>query len=240
VKIIVLGASVASVVMLTACGSPRLVVHGDGAAPAPLAAHQISHDRNGVVAATLEVVSGATTIDVALGDTGGKLFQATTPPDSGLLPQAVVSGSHVSMSLASAGPPGVSALTVVLDPDVVWTVNIDGGATSDVVDGHLGKLAGVTIAAGATSIELTLPSPSGTTTVHETGGASRFVVHAAGTFPAQVRFSGGGGSAVIDGASHSGISGGTAFTPSGWAGAADRYDIEMDAGVSSFTLDRSA
>jgi hypothetical protein len=192
------------------------------------------------MAATLDLVSGATSINVEVGNTGGKLFQATTPAASGLLPQAVVTGSHVSLSLANAGSPGVSALMVVLDRDVVWTVNLDGGATSDVVDGRLGKLAAVTIAAGATSIELTLPAPSGTTTVHETGGASRFVVHAAGTFPAQVRFSGGGGSAVIDGTSHSGIGGGTAFTPTEWATAHDRYDIEMDAGVSSFTLDRSA
>jgi hypothetical protein len=238
VKLVLLAAS--ATLLIAACSGPRFVVSTPDATAVPLAAHQISHDRNGVLAATLDVVSGATTLDVALGNTGGKLFRATTPPESGRLPQAVVSGSRVSVSLANAGSTDVSALTVVLDPDVVWTVNIDGGATSDVVDGHLGKLSAVTIAAGATSIELTLPSPSGTTTVHETGGASRFVVHAAGTFPAQVRFSGGGGSAVIDGLAHSGIGGGTAFTPTGWAGAHDRYDIEMDAGVSSFTLDRSA
>jgi len=238
VKIIVMAALVA--LLGVACSSPHLVVPQSTSPSAPLAAHQISHDRDGLPAATLDVVSGATTIDVAVGDTGGKLFLAATPPDSGLLPDAVVSGARVSLSLANAGSAGSSAVTVTLDPDVLWTVNIDGGATSDVVDARAGKLAAVTIAAGATSIELTLPSPSGTTTVHETGGASRFVVHAEGAFPAQVRFSGGGGSAVIDGTSHSGIAGGTAFTPAGWAAAQDRYDIEMDAGVSSFTLDRSA
>jgi hypothetical protein len=230
----------ASAMVLAGCSSPRLAVPQNATPTARAAAHQISHDRSGVLAATLDVVSGATTIDVAEGATGGKLFLASTPLASGLLPQAVVAGSHVSLNLVSSGSPGASAVTVILDAAVLWTVNIDGGATSDVVDAHAGKLAAVTVAAGATSIEITLPAPAGTTTVHETGGASRFVVHAAGPFPAEVRFSGGGGSAVIDGMSHSGIGGGTVFTATGWETAQNRYDIEMDAGVSSFTLDRSA
>jgi len=49
---------------------------------------------------------------------------------------------------------------------------------------------------------------------------------------------GGGGSATIDGDTHTGISGGTVFTPDGWDGATQRIDVDNTAGVSSFALDR--
>jgi hypothetical protein len=230
--------AVAAVAVLAAgCGSPHLVVPVPPGTPA---AHQISHDRDGATSATLDIVNGATSIDVAMSSIGSKLFTAATPVGSAQLPQAAVSDGHVQLSLPTIGSGDSGAVTVVLNPAVVWTVNIDGGATDDVVDARLGKLTGVTIAAGATSIDLTLPAASGTVTVHETGGASRVAVHVVGILPAQVRFSSGAASAVIDGVAHSGIAGGTAFTPPGWATASNRYDIDMDAGVSSFTLDRSA
>jgi hypothetical protein len=49
---------------------------------------------------------------------------------------------------------------------------------------------------------------------------------------------GGAGSATIDGTVHSGIAGGTVYTPDDWDNATDRYLIDNAAGVSSLTLDR--
>jgi len=49
---------------------------------------------------------------------------------------------------------------------------------------------------------------------------------------------GGAGTATIDGTEHSGIAGGTSYTPDGWDGAADRVDIENTACVGTFTLVR--
>jgi hypothetical protein len=46
-------------------------------------------------------------------------------------------------------------------------------------------------------------------------------------------------SSTIDGAARSGIAGGTVVTPAGWASATNKYDIELDGGVSSFVLDRA-
>ncbi|MFC7760502.1 hypothetical protein ACFQY4_22570 [Catellatospora bangladeshensis] len=43
---------------------------------------------------------------------------------------------------------------------------------------------------------------------------------------------------TVDGVRRSGIAGGTVFTPPGWADAADRYDVDATAGVSTLTVDR--
>ena len=44
--------------------------------------------------------------------------------------------------------------------------------------------------------------------------------------------------ATIDGTAHTGIAGGTVYTPDAWCSGQHRIDIDNTAGVSTFVLDR--
>lgn len=102
-----------------------------------------------------------------------------------------------------------------------------------------GLLTALDFGAGSSRIEATLPVPRGTVPVRMSGGASAFTLRVPPGVATQVRMAGGGGQASIDGIVHTGIPGGTVFTPDDWSTATDRYLVDNTAGVSALTLDRT-
>ena len=142
------------------------------------------------------------------------------------------------VTVSAADAPGSANMAITLSSATRWTLRFAGGGKVHTVDLRGGKVAGVDFVAGVAAIDLTLPEPDGVVVVRMAGGATTFDVHAPTDVPVRVRMTGGGGSAVIDGATRSGIAGGTVIEPAGWADAADRYDIDAVAGVSSLSLDR--
>jgi len=48
----------------------------------------------------------------------------------------------------------------------------------------------------------------------------------------------GAGTVTVDGATRTGVAGGTTITGDGWDGATDRYDVIASGGMSAFTFDR--
>jgi hypothetical protein len=185
------------------------------------------------------VVSGVSSLRVVMADTGRNLFEASSPAGAAVRPVAVTDPTQVRLELVSTGLSGTSEVDVKLSSSVLWQVTVDGGTTDASLDLRGGGVSGVDVVGGTSHLDLAVPAPKGTMTVRESGGVSALALHAAAGVPAQVRFSGGAGSATIDGADRSGIGGGTTVTPAGWVSATNKYDIEMDAGVSSFVLDRS-
>ncbi len=204
----------------------------------PNGTHAVVADRGDLKVADFELASGVTTVVVHSGDLGGGLYRITTPEGAGIVPTAVVSAGHVVVQTASSGVNGPSILDVTLSSAVGWTIHLDGGATSATVDMRNGGLAALDFGAGVSRIDATLPKVNGSLSVRMSGGASEFSVHAPANVPAKVTMAGGGGSATIDGTTHTGIGGGTVFTPDGWDSASQRIDIDNTAGISTFTLDR--
>jgi hypothetical protein len=198
----------------------------------------LTDNRGDLHAADFELASGVTTLIVHSGDIGAALFRITTPAGAGVIPAALVSAGHVVLQLSSANNGGPAIVDVALSSAVSWTVHLDGGATSATVDMKAGGLAALDFGAGVARIDTTVAKPGGTLPVRMSGGASEFTVHAPTGVPARVTMTGGGSSATIDGQTHTGIAGGTAFTPEGWDTANPRIDVDNTAGVSSFTLDR--
>jgi hypothetical protein len=179
-------------------------------AAGPFSAHA---DRAGTQQDEFVLVSGVSSLRVVVADTGKNLVEASSPAGAALRPVVVTDPSQVRLELVSTGLNGPSEVDVQLSSSVLWQVTVDGGTTDASLDLRGGGVSGVDVVGGTTHLDLTVP--------------------------AQVRFSGGAGTATIDGAARSGISGGTTVTPSGWVAATNKYDIELDAGVSSFVLDRS-
>jgi hypothetical protein len=201
-------------------------------------AHVATAGRGDLRSADFELAGGVTTLTIHSGDIGASLYRIATPAGSGLAPVAVVSGDHVVTQLVSTGTNGPSIVDATLSSAVIWTIHLDGGATAASVDMRGGGLAGLDFGAGVSHIDVTLPTEPGTLPVLMSGGSSQFTVHAPAGVPVRVSLGGGGGSVMIDGDAHTGIAGGTVFTPDGWAGATQRIDVDNTSGVSAFALDR--
>lgn len=189
--------------------------------------------------ASLDVVSGVDDLTVTVSDLGDDLARVSTPAGSRIVP-VVESEDPVRVAVASGDGSGPAAMTITLNAATRWSLRFSGGSRRLAVDLRGGEVDAVDVAAGVTDIDISLPAPDGVVVVRMGGGATTFDVHAPVDVPVRVRMTGGGGSAVIDGATRTGIPGGAVVEPAGWASAADRYDIDAVAGVSSLTLDRRA
>lgn len=186
---------------------------------------------------TIDLVSGVTTVSVRSADLPGDTrLQADTPDGAGIAPALTVDGDTVSVHLVQTGQAGPAAVTVLLDPAVRWQVRLSGGATGASFDLRGARLAGVDLLAGVTRIELWLPAPDGAVPVRMAGGATELTVHVPDGVATGVRVGGGAGTVVVDGVRRTGVAGGTTVTSST---AADRYDVDVTAGVSTLILDRA-
>lgn len=189
--------------------------------------------------ARLDVVSGADTVTVRAADLGDELFRASAPDGARIVPVADVTDEAVRVSVAESGATGPADLVIELNTKVWWRIRLDGGAKQATVAMAGGRLTGLDFGAGNSRIEAGLPAPHGTVPVRMAGGASVFDLRLPRDVATQVRVAGGAGSVTIDGTVHTGIAGGTVYTPDGWDGATDRYLIDNTAGVSALTLART-
>ncbi|HEU5471620.1 MAG TPA: hypothetical protein VFV67_13280 [Actinophytocola sp.] len=187
--------------------------------------------------ARLDIVSGASVIIVRAADLNGALFRASTPDGSRVLPTAGVDGDTVRVALRDGAGPGNAELRVELSSRVTWRIRLDGGANQQSLDLREGRLAGLEFGAGSTRIDATLPRPSGSVVVRMAGGASVFDLHLSEGDPATVLIAGGAGSATLDGTTRTGIAAGTTLS-TGDTAATDRYQVDLMAGVSTFSIDR--
>jgi len=147
-----------------------------------------------------------------------------------------VQDDTVTVHLVPTGLSGPAAVTVLVDPRVRWQVRMSGGAVSQRLDLRGARLSGVDLVAGATRIELDLPVPDRTVPVRMAGGATEFTVHVPAGVATGVRIGGGAASTDVDGVRRTGLAGGTVLST---ATAADRYDVDATAGVSTLVLDRT-
>lgn len=209
-------------------GSPTQTAHTvSGAAPA------------GTNAATFELVNGSDVVRVSVADLGGDLYKVSTPDNAKVAPAVDVSGTDVVTALNNTGLAGPAVVNVQLSNNVRWTVRLAGGATDESVDLTGGKGGDVDFATGTSQAAVTLPAASGTQRVVMSGGASQFAVRLAGNAPVRVAANGGAGAVTVDGQTHSGVGGGSIWTPADWSTATDRYDVDATAGVSTMTVSRS-
>lgn len=185
--------------------------------------------------AALDVVSGATSVSVSTAKLGPELLRVSTPPDSGIRPDLII-GDSVQLYLDSTGGNGPAAVQIVLNSAVAWRLLFAGGASQTSADLSGGRFAGADFAAGSSLITMTLPRPSGTTTVQLAGGASQVSVALPTGVPAQLRLLGGASTAALLGRTYTGLAGGTVLSSPGWSHASARYLINAPAGVSTINV----
>jgi hypothetical protein len=190
--------------------------------------------------ATLDVVSGTTSLEVSSGTRPDVLYQVRTPAGSGIRPLATLDGGSLRVGQTDDGHrKGVPTIDIRLARGVRWTINLDGGATTVAVNMEKGSLASLSFVAGVSMASVTLPPPVGTLTLTLGGGATQLLVVAPSGAPAQVKAIGGASQVSLYGVRHTGVAGGSVFTDPTWAGVDNRYDIDLVSGVSDFGLSRS-
>jgi hypothetical protein len=229
--------------LLAACSSAtpqqlRIPVTTTATAPAANS-HTVSMTVGGRTRASLDVLTGTTvlTIGTANFGPGGSLLTVTTPAGtpvpqlSASDPDGTGNGTLVDLSA-----PNTPAVTITLNADVSWQIELDGGATRTDVDLRGGQLSGIAFNAGSSLVTLALPRPHGSVPVQMIGGASEFQLSLPTGVPARVTAGGGASEVSLEGQEHTGVAGGSVFTTAGWAPGVTGFDIDASAGVSQITM----
>lgn len=204
------------------------------------AGHVLTGDRAHRSVATLEVDSGTTSVDVSAGTSSALLYRVSTPAGSGVRPLTTLDDGVLRVSQTTDGDHhGVPTIDIQLARRVRWTINLDGGATTETVDMSKGSLASLSFGAGVARASVRLPAPVGTLTLTLAGGATQLLVAAPPGAPAEVKVVGGASQVSLDGIGHTGVAGGSVFVDPAWATSPNRYDIDLVAGVSEFEMSRS-
>ena len=184
----------------------------------------------------LDLDNGATNITVRATDVGADLYRVSVNPESGQTPKVTRSGDtvHVGLQQTATGG-GASTLQVELDPRVRWVLRLNGGANIENVDMQGGRLAELDLLAGATRCDVRLGPAQGVALVKFTGGATDLGVHLPAGGSAQLKLRAAIPSVRIDG-SHRTV-GSAQDIAVGDTSAADRYVVDVAAGVSSLRVD---
>jgi hypothetical protein len=133
---------------------------------------------------------------------------------------------------------GTTPVTVTLNQAVSWRLDFAGGTERTVADLRGGNVAAVTFTAGSDTIDLSLPEPRGLVPVRLAGGASQFRLSVPGGVPVRVTAAGGAGEVSVDGASYSGVGGGSVFATPGWSATAAGFDVDATAGTALLSVAR--
>lgn len=127
-------------------------------------------------------------------------------------------------------------LTLQLNASVPWSIAVDSGAASDVFTLSTVHVMSIDVNTGASKEDITLGHPSGTVPIKVNGGALTVNVHRPPGAAASVSVSGGAASLRFDGRQSKSVGTLTAQTGD-YDHASDRYQIQVDGGASTVTVD---
>lgn len=184
----------------------------------------------------LALVSGAATITVSAAPLPGTLARASTPTNANVRPEFELTADRAQLYLDATGQTGAGAISIQLSPAVTWQLQFTGGSSQTILNLANSKIASIDFTAGSSMIQMTLPRPSGTTTITLAGGAGQVSLRVPPGVPARLRLYGGASAATLFGGTHAGVRRGAALSSPGWAGAANRYDIDAPAGVGDISV----
>jgi hypothetical protein len=198
----------------------------------------------GIDHAALEIDVGAATVNISGGAPDGALYQATIDY-SGPKPQVSLDTSSGRLKI-SQGDTSFGLfrsnrfkLRLLVNSSVPWTIVTNSGAatdTYDLADVHVGSIE---LNTGASREEITLGKPSGVVPISINGGALTVNLHRPAGVAASVSVSGGFVSLDADNEHRRGI-GSQSWQSSGFDGATDAYQVEVNGGACTVSIDTTA
>ncbi|WP_203823405.1 hypothetical protein [Actinoplanes palleronii] len=149
-------------------------------------------------AATFELASGVTQLRVAVGDVTNGFFRVGVGEDSTITARAVVDDGTVRVTVAPNGRKNGSArLNVLLSDEVTWSFRMRGGVKEAGVDLSGAKVGGVALIAGASTVDLVLPTQRDAIGIVEKGGIGTWRIVTDGEVPVRATFEEGAGSVTL-------------------------------------------
>lgn len=182
-----------------------------------LIGHQLDGSLRARTGAYLTVGDAASRVDVRMARLPGLLYRITTPVGSGLAPRVTGAGGRVRVGLRPTGDDGPDAVTIVLNQAVRWDIRLPRGAGEQHLDLRQGRVNRLEIGASGL-IDLRLPPPAGTVPVTLTDSAGTVEIVLPHATPARIRLRARAGSVTTPW---------RALVAPGWAGAADRYVVDV-------------
>jgi hypothetical protein len=227
-----------AVVLVVACaaGAAAIASAVGSASGAPSGPYVAAVPYGGQHRAALAVLTGAASVTVSAAAIPGQLVRAWTPSGSAIRPHLAVSDGTVQVFLDGTGGSGPDAVSIELSRSVRWRLRFSGGSSQTTVQMGNGHVSGIDFTAGSSLISMALSRPAGTVVVTLAGGASEVSIGVPAGVPARLQLWGGASTATLGGQTHVGLGGGTVLAMSGWARAADRYDVTAPAGVSAISV----
>jgi Domain of unknown function (DUF5668) len=201
-----------------------------------------SESAGSLTTASLEVDAGGATITLT-GDSsiGGDLYRAHIQY-SGQKPRITLSNGALRISQDNSGFNFVRSnhfvMNLSLNPSVMWDMTENTGASNESLDFSTIKLQSLTINTGASREDIKLGPPSGGVSITVNGGALTVHLHRPDGTPTSVDVSGGAISLNADGHQQHAI--GSASYQSGSGDAKDNYDVTINGGACTVTLDTSS
>jgi DNA-binding MarR family transcriptional regulator len=186
-------------------------------------------------AARMIMETSASRLGFAGAAPAGDLVRATF---NGPLPDVRVSSGVVTVRYRRGALAAFTsrAARIALSGAIPWTIELQGGLTD--LDGTLAgvALSRLDVDDGANHVNLDLPAPVGTVAVRVNGVASSVRLRRPGRAAVGLRVAGGISHLRLDGSKHEQVGGDRRFTSPGYAGAADRYEIEILGGASEVKI----
>jgi hypothetical protein len=189
----------------------------------------ISGPLRGLRSASFEVLDGAASVRVRAASLGDDLYRVrvSSSSDAGSEPGVDRDGGEVRLRVGG----GDAVVDVLLNSSVTWTLRMTGGARDMRIDMSGAATDQISLAGGASLIDVALARPSRVVAVAMTGGVDQFRVRLPAGTPVRVTASAGAGTVTLFGQTHQGVAGGQSFTANGWSDAAPGVDVQARAGA---------
>jgi AcrR family transcriptional regulator len=187
----------------------------------------------GVRTGRLELAGGASRVDLRGDATIEGLYEARFRDRQ---PQVRVDGGTVHFHQRDHRGGG----ELVLNATIPWEIVVGSGASRLNADLRGLALRSFEVSGGASTVELTLPPPSGVVPVRFSGGVSKAEIRRPEGAPLQLRVSGGAARLALDDSSFGSTGGETRLQTPDFPGAADRYEVEVSGGAAKVTVGRLA
>jgi hypothetical protein len=184
----------------------------------------------------LEFTKGAAKVSVKGDPAVTGLYQARF---DGPVPEIKVDGGTVTVQQRRRFRPfdwRTQSADFALSTAVPWDISLRGGMWKLSADLRELRVTGLEVGGGASDIEIWLPAPEGNVTVRVSGGASKVVLRRPKGTQARAEVSGGASQLQFDDQRLGGVGGRTVLATSGFADAADRYEIRFSGGASQVTV----
>ncbi len=233
--IVLIGGAVVGVAYFSGSDDPDSVLQlGSGSA----GKRTVSAPLDNRTKASFELLAGANTVHLSIGELGDDLFRISTPDDAGIKPSPTIRNDDVKLQVTRDGDGTGGEIEVVLAAKVRWALRFSGYAETQVIDVSGGQVSQIEMVAGMRKAEVTLSKPSGTVPMKINGAVDQLVLKSPAGSPVRIKVGGGAQTVLAGSRTLKDVAAGSTITPKGWD-TANRYDVTAGARITALTIENA-